>query len=262
MKQIRNVGRPLTARSVIASLLLGTHPPRMAGGVLVRWAALFGISEGTARVALSRMVAAGELEADGGVYSLTGRLAERQVGQDLARRPQSARWDGSWKMGIVAGERRSARERNDLRRAMGALRMAELREGVWLRPDNLRPSAGPDWAYLTADGQVHWFTSRPDNDPAALAARLWDLEGWAEGAVDSIAAMRATLAPLEAGDTGALTETFVVAARALRHIHADPLLPVALLPAGWPGTELRSAYDEYEKALGALYRKWYRETAT
>ena len=60
--QLRNLHRQqLTARSVIASTLLGTDPPVLSGRILVRAAALFGITEGAARVALSRMVAAGEL---------------------------------------------------------------------------------------------------------------------------------------------------------------------------------------------------------
>ena len=56
MSQHRNgesalLERPLTARSIIASLLLGMHPPRLASSRPVRWCSLFGISEGTARVA-------------------------------------------------------------------------------------------------------------------------------------------------------------------------------------------------------------------
>ena len=58
--QLRNIAA-LTARSVIASTLLGTEPPRLPGRVLVRVGELFGITEGTIRTALSRMVASGEL---------------------------------------------------------------------------------------------------------------------------------------------------------------------------------------------------------
>ncbi len=54
--------RPLTARSIVASALLGTHPPVLRGQLLVRLGELFGVAEGTTRVALSRMVAAGELD--------------------------------------------------------------------------------------------------------------------------------------------------------------------------------------------------------
>ena len=42
---------PLTTRSVLASTLLGTRPPRLPVGRLVRAGALFGIAEGTVRTA-------------------------------------------------------------------------------------------------------------------------------------------------------------------------------------------------------------------
>src|SRR5947209_11480295 len=52
---------------------------------LVRSGELFGIAEGTTRVALSRMVAAGELVAVERGYQLAGALTSRQARQDLSR---------------------------------------------------------------------------------------------------------------------------------------------------------------------------------
>ncbi|MCP9969263.1 hypothetical protein [Actinomadura madurae] len=80
--------RPLTARSVVLSTLLGVHPPRLPARYLVRVGELFGIAEGTIRVALSRMVTAGDLVQSGGTYALTERLLERQARQDEARLPR------------------------------------------------------------------------------------------------------------------------------------------------------------------------------
>jgi DNA-binding transcriptional regulator PaaX len=72
---------PLTARSVLASALLGMDPPELPVAQLVRLTGLFGISENRARVALSRMVAGGEATSDGtGLYRLAGHLAAA-VGQ-------------------------------------------------------------------------------------------------------------------------------------------------------------------------------------
>ena len=50
MTEISNtlVERPLTPRSLIASLLLGMQPPRLSGALLVRWCGAFGVAEGTA----------------------------------------------------------------------------------------------------------------------------------------------------------------------------------------------------------------------
>ena len=74
--------KPLSARSLVASLLLRSRPPRMPGARLVQWCGLFGVAEGTARVALSRMVERGELYAHDGIYELAGRVAGRRPAQD------------------------------------------------------------------------------------------------------------------------------------------------------------------------------------
>ncbi|HEX9995184.1 MAG TPA: PaaX family transcriptional regulator C-terminal domain-containing protein [Acidimicrobiales bacterium] len=249
--------RPLTARNVIASTLLGVRPPELAGRVLVRSGELFGIAEGTTRVALSRMVAAGELEADGGRYRLTGRLLARQARQAESRTGATGPWDGTWRLAVVTADRRPAADRADLRAAMAGLRLAERREGVWLRPDNLDPARLPG-ARAVADRQCAWFRAEPDDDPAALAAALWDLDGWAGGATALLGRMAARVGDLERGGTAALAPGFVLSAAVLRHLQADPLLPADLLPAGWPGDELRRAYDRYDAAFAAAWRDWFR----
>ena len=162
--------RPLTARSVVLSTLLGVHPPRLAARHLVRVGDLFGIAEGTIRVALSRMVTSGDLVQTDGRYALTDRLLERQARQDESRRPRTRPWDGAWEIAVITAERRPAADRAALRQAMSALRLAELREGTWLRPANLdRPRPG------TVVRQCTFLEGRPEQDPAALARGYDDL---------------------------------------------------------------------------------------
>ncbi|MGO4760185.1 PaaX family transcriptional regulator C-terminal domain-containing protein, partial [Streptomyces sp. 2MCAF27] len=43
-----------------------------------------------------------------------------------------------------------------------------------------------------------------------------------------------------------------VAAAALRHLLADPVLPTGLLPPDWPGADLRSRYEAFEREFRAL----------
>lgn len=251
--------RPLTARSVIASTLLGTTPPRLPGRLLVRAGALFGLAEGTVRTALSRMVAAGELTADDGTYTLAGPLLARQARQDESRRAVVAaeRWDGTWALAVVHGEPRPAPQRMELRVAATALRLAELREGVWLRPDNLDPHRLPD-ARAVVEAQCETFTASPDGDPVALAAGLWDLAGWSARADALRAEVAGHLPAVAAGDTAELAAGFVLDAAVLRHLLADPLLPPALLPDAWPGADLRREFDAYDRAYKAIWRTWFR----
>lgn len=232
---------------MILSVLLGSHPPLLAVRSLVRTTELFGITEGTTRVALSRLVAEQEVVADGSRYRLSDRLVARQRRLDEGRAPATRPWRGSWEMAVATPATRGAAGRGALGAELAALRLGELRSGVWVRPSNLRR----DWPQSLRD-QVWRFevrtlghSSQPWRPAQAgdLAGCLWDLEGWAERA-------DALLDAFAADDQAA--RRFVVAAAMVRHLRADPLLPPALLPRRWPGTRLRGAYTSYERELGDL----------
>ncbi len=230
--------KPLPARSVVLSLLLGSHPDRLSPAQLTRAGEHFGIPSPTLRVALTRAVAAGDLVRTDGDYTLGERLVRRQRRQDEAVEDAETDWDGTWEMAAVVVTGRPGPERAALRELLTAHRLAELREGLWVRPANLRrPRRYADDPVLTT------FTGRPDGDPAAVAARLWDLDGWAaEG--------RRWVDRLERTRDPALR--LAAAAHLVRHLAGDPLLPTALLPADWPGAALRSTYAAYQAELRDL----------
>ncbi len=249
--------RPLSARSVIASTLLGVEPPELPSRLLVRSGELFGISEGTTRVALSRMVAAGELTLGDGRYRLAGHLLSRHARQGASRHPVGTVETDDWELAIVTVERRDAGLRAALRDAMRELDLAEWREGVWTRPANLAPDRAPAASVVVAE-QCRWFVGRPADDPADLALVLWDLEGWARGAEELRREIASGIDALEGGHVEQLAPSFVVAAAVLRHLLADPLLPPALLPRRWPGTALREEYERYDAAFKAGWRAWFQ----
>lgn len=252
--------RELTARSVIASTLLGVSPPELPTRSLVATAELLGIAPGTARVAMSRMVAAGELAATADGYRLVGpALLARQDRQVRSRAGVQGRWDGTWRLVVVGGEARTAADRAELRGAFGALRFAEVREGAWTRPANLDGSSSPA-AQAVVAGQGDGFTTTPD-DPRGLAGRLWDLDGWAATATDLLGHLDRLGRPLAEGDASALADGFVLSAAVLRHFQADPLLPPALLPESWPGAELRRRYERYDADFRRTLATWQRRHA-
>ncbi len=234
---------------MLASALLGMEPPELPVAQLVRLTGLFGISENRARVALSRMVAGGEATSDGsGRYRLAGHLAERQARQSASRAGQTAGYDGAWWLAVVTTTGSSPEVRGARRRSLAYGRLAELREGVWMRPANLAVRL-PD----ALDGDVELMTARPA-EPAALAQRLWDLPAWAARAGDLLGDLRA----LPPAGPEALAPGFELSAAVLRHLQADPLLPAELLPAGWPGGLLRAAYDEWDARYRTTLRNWSR----
>ena len=255
MSSTRNT--PLTARSVLASVLLGTDPPWLPTPLLVRTTALFGISEGSTRTALSRLVTAGDAEATDGGYRLVGRLVARQQRQSASRLADTRPWDGSWELATVDGDtRRPAADRADLRDALGALRLVELREGTWGRPDNLDPNRSADAVPVVARWCVRWTGARPDPEPDVASA--FGLAAWSTTARTLRDEIAGLLPPLERGDASALRDGFTLSAAVLRHLQADPLLPDALLPSGWPGAALREEYDRYDVAYRSTLRAWFR----
>jgi len=264
MTAIRNTAaaRPLSARSLVASLLLRTRPPRMPGARLVQWCELFGVSEGTARVALSRMVERGELRADGGTYELVGRVRGRASAQDWSLDPKLERWTGEWRTAYVVSPARSATERAALRDAMRRIHMAELREGVWTRPDNLPRAAGPLDAWAVVEAQCSWWRARPVSDAATLAADLFAPEAWARDARrlrEQLERVRPRL--VGARRDRALAPAFTAGAAALAHVRADPLLPAELGPSAEAASALRSSYRAWEGAFSDALRSWFREHA-
>jgi phenylacetic acid degradation operon negative regulatory protein len=246
--------RPLTARSVLASALLGAPEPTMPVGALVATASLFGITSGAARTCLSRMVANGELTTDGGSYTLTGRLLARRDRVDEAAHPLyvvEQSWDGTWEINVVTRRSRPPLDRLDLRNAATALHLAELREGVWMRPDNLAPSRLPSARAVVADQCVQFRAATTDLTREDVRV-LFGLDDWARDARRLIDAIHGELdagAP-DAGHTrDVLTFRFLISIATIRHLQRDSHLPAALLDAGWPADELRRDYAAHDVAL-------------
>ncbi|VEG51938.1 PaaX domain-containing protein, C- domain [Mycolicibacterium aurum] len=225
----------MTARSVVLSVLLGAHPAWATAADLIRLTSDFDIKESTVRVALTRMVGAGDLVRSEDGYRLSDRLLARQRRQDDAINPQQQPWDGTWTTVVITSVGTDARTRAALRNCLQDKRFAELREGVWMRPDNVVVDLGD------VSARMRILRAR-DERPEELAERLWDLSGWTATGRELLAGM---------ADAADVPERFVVAAAMVRHLLTDPVLPDALLPTGWPGAALRRAYNDFAAELVA-----------
>ncbi len=242
--------RPLSARSVLASALLGSDHASLTVAELVAVASLFGISDGAARTCLWRMVSAGELRTDDGSYALAGRLLERRQRVDEASRIDDAApgWDGTWELAVVSLDRRSAADRLELRKAATTLHLAELREGVWIRPDNLDPQRLPA-SRAVLDQQCTHFHGAATDISADKMRSLFALDGWADDAAALIEAMNDALGARRPDSTETITAEFALSIAVVRHLQLDPLLPVELIGHQWPGRTLRSTYRRFDDAF-------------
>lgn len=227
--------KPLSARSVVLSLLLGHESHRMSPAELTRAGEYFGIPAATMRVALTRSAAVGDLERADGDYLLSPRFAARQRRQDEGVAELDHPWDGSWEMAVVVVTGRAGTDRAALRSTLVGARLGELREGVWTRPANL--SREP--AY-TSEPVLTCFVANGLPRPREVVADLWDLTAWARTGRDLLSSMERETEPMR---------RLAIAARCVRHLAEDPILPHDLLPADWPGDELRQAYHAYQREL-------------
>ena len=247
-------GPSLTPRSIVLSVLLGSHPPSMPVGRLLEFTSLFGISAGAVRTSLSRMVAAGDLQRRGGAYELTGRLLERQSQQDAGRVGPPTHWDGTWWVAVVTTDRRTVAARREFRSRAVAARLGELRPEVWLRPANIGIPRNLDGVAITRGP----LEVGDDHD---LVERLWNLEALAASARGLTDSLQDSVRRLAVDGDDALPDAFVRLAAAQRFLRTEPQLPTRLASSEASGV-LRSSYDTAVGAFQARLTEFFAARRT
>jgi phenylacetic acid degradation operon negative regulatory protein len=130
-----------------------------------------------------------------------------------------------------------------------ALHLAELREGVWIRPDNLDPQRIPT-SRAVLDRQCTHFHGAATDITADRMRSLFCLDEWEDDAKVLIEAMDVELKRNERDDsTESFTYEFAVSIAVVRHLQRDPLLPVELIGDHWPGGTLRNTYRRFDDAF-------------
>jgi phenylacetic acid degradation operon negative regulatory protein len=241
--------RSMSTRSLVLSVLLGSHPPRLPLAALVAFCGLFEIRPGTVRTALSRMSAAGDVvqveRADGSAaYEVAGPLLDRQRQQDVGRVVSTIEWDGRWITAVVVADARPVAERRRFRSRMVGAKMGELRPDVWMRPGNLEAPRGDDGLVVSRGA----LDGPPDVD---LVHRLWDLPTLDRRSGELLAALRGV-------DGSELAHSFVVLAATLNHLRIEPQLPATLRTSD-TADRLRTAYATVEQRFRRNLRAFLAE---
>ena len=254
--------RPLRGGSLLITILGDAIAPRggtIALASLIRLAAPFGLTERLVRTSIGRLANEDwvSFERFGRVsfYSLTphGRARFAEATQRIYSGPPED-WDGLWSLVIVPPALKKLREE------LLWLGFGQVTPGVFAHPTHKEPAIRARLEELQASGQLIVMQgSVLSADASANLVRMgWDLGDLArryKRFIDMFspvaAALDASRAVAIAGDVAFILRTLLL--HEYRKIHLrDPLLPAALLPADWVGTDAQKLCRElYARVFAA-----------
>lgn len=244
-------------KTLILDLLSTLSGGTMPVGALVQSGQLFELAENSVRVALARLLAAGQVERDErGRYRLGERAApvDRHVHAWRRLEEKLGPWNGSWVgacASIAEGGRRD--------RALRLLGFRELTPGLEIRPQNLRGGASAVREELRQLGLAEplVFELAGLDAPTQLrATRLWDVEELRRTYLSCRAELEDSRKRLvAAGEREGMVESYLVGGRVIRQLAFDPLLPEPILAAAERDAlvEAMRRYDRLGRAHWAAF---------
>ena len=255
------MGMNVSAKAVILEVLSagesigrGTLPVRS----LVQAASVFDIAENSVRVAIVRLRAEGLLESPRrGEYRLgpSAQVVNEKIHGWRTVSTRVGRWDGSWVAAFTADLSRT--DRPALRRRLRALRVLgfeELKPGLFVRPNNLRPGVDgirDELVALGLDREALVFRMDglgPEEERRARA--LWnspELESSYTKLLGELTLARRRLERLPLDD--ALREVFLLGREGIRHVVLDPLLPDPLIDEQKRSSMVQVLQDYCDKGI-------------
>ncbi|MGH7821619.1 MAG: PaaX family transcriptional regulator [Candidatus Binatia bacterium] len=219
-------------KSFVLDLLTTIRRGTMPVGALIEAAALFGISGNNLRVALARLLAAGQVTRDErGRYRLRPEASpvSRRLGAWRHPEREVRPWDGGW---ISAHLERSASRsvRREREKALRLYGFRALTPALAVRPDNLRGGVGELRDELRSlglpAGDLVFVLRDLDREAESRACRLWDAAGIRGGHRRLLVELRRSERRLRALPIEeAMVESFVLGGKVIRSLVLDPLLP-------------------------------------
>jgi phenylacetic acid degradation operon negative regulatory protein len=268
--------RPLRGGSLLMTVFGDAIAPRGGAvtlGSLIDLVRPFGLAERLVRTAVARLAAEGWLAATRHGRRSEYRLTEsgRKLFAEATRRiygvtPSS--WDGQWTLAVLSptGGPSGGCSRRNVREELRWLGFGQLSPGVYAHATcTLEEARG--WLAAVGCGNHCWLLKSATEGPAAdrrLVAAGWNLAEIAR----RYRRFRDTFAPVASAvrASGALAPQAAFLVRTLlvheyRKIHLqDPLLPPALLPAEWVGTEAYELTAALYAAVFAAAERFLTET--
>ena len=205
-------------------------------------------------MALSRMAAAGELEAVDGSYELAGRLLARQTRQLASRAAKTGTWTGAGSPAVVTVERRSAADRTAWRSAMSGGAWPSCAKACGCDPTtSVRSKRCPTTWTSTAPGCTTPTPRRAVARPHAVGpGRVGRPAGRPARGI------RPLLRPLDRHDTGAGVRASSCRPRCCATSKPTRSCPPSCCPGAGPALRSATEYDRFDAAYRAVLREWFR----
>jgi phenylacetic acid degradation operon negative regulatory protein len=242
--------------AVILDMLRSARSRQRTARSLVAAGELFGFSENTVRVTLSRLMARGLIESpERGLYRLSEQtdalndFVERwRLGEARVRPWQP----GSWVFAHFQGDTASSRW------ALDALGFREVRPALWARPDNLalQPGQLRDLAFgIGLEPAVLLIHGEPaDADAPSRWLRAWHPAELDDGYADALERLQRSARRLpKLAPAQAQLECFSLGGEMIHRLAKDPLLPAEFVnvPAREALWRAMLEYDQQGKEIWA-----------
>lgn len=243
--------RPLRGGSLLITILGDSIAPRggtIALGSLIRLAAPFGLTERLVRTSIGRLAneqwVSFERSGRASFYSLTdhGRARFAEATQRIYGAPPQV-WDGLWTLAVLPPILKALRD--DMRDELLWLGFGQITPGVFAHPTHEASVIRSRVEELQASGKL--IVMQGSVLGAAATTKLvsmgWDLGDLArryKRFIDMFSPVASALDAARgvsiAGEVAFILRTLLL--HEYRKIHLrDPLLPAALLPPAWAGTD-------------------------
>lgn len=258
--------RPLRGGSLLVTILGDAIAPRggtIALSSLIKLAMPFGLTERLVRTSIGRLAneawVSFERSGRASFYSLTtnGRARFAEATQRIYGAPPQD-WDGLWTMAIVPPTLKT--KRDDLRDELLWLGFGQITPGVFAHPTYKDSAINVRLDELQSAGQLIVMKGSILSQAASanLVAMGWDLDDLArryKRFIDMFSPVAAALDDASnaaiAGDVAFMLRTLLLHEYRKTHLR-DPLLPAALLPEDWAGTDAQKlCRDLYAKVFPA-----------
>lgn len=248
--EIARARRPKWLTLMLLGHLTHEEPIALSTGTFIEALSRLGVGGHAARSTLSRMVDGGLLhrhrQGRETYYALTPHGSRTlRAGNAQAWRPADPTWDGSWTVlsYSVPEERRAVRMRLRSRLAWGGFGL--LRSGVWIAPGVVEVTPLLEGLDVLEEVRVFHGARTAGASARDLIEEAYDL--------DEIADRYRRFLVRWSGDTSEVFPDELCALLVLRSewqqlVQADPWLPAAHLPDGWPAPRA-------ERLFRARYRR-------